>query len=153
MAFELISFFSCCHVKYLNARIFICNKNKLVTFVKDCTIRRWKSTVKLSRFFDHSDIPNFIDTITITWDNQVSSLVEFYWVNSIVVAIKCLDTKICPDIPQRDCFISWTRDKHAGVRLPIYWIYWIYMASERESTCFCLYHVPKLNWMIHWARN
>jgi hypothetical protein len=153
VAFKLICFFSSCHVKYLDTCVFICYKNKFIAFVKYCTIWRWKSTVKLTRFFDHSDVPNFIDTITVTWDNQISPLVKLDGINSIIVAIECLHTQIGSDIPQWDCFISWTRYKHAGIRLPVNWVYWIYMASESKSTCFCLYHVPKLNWMVHWAWN
>ena len=153
MTFKLICFFSSCHIEYFDCSIFIGDQNKLITFIEDCTVWWWESTVELTGFFYHSDIPNFVYSITVTWYNQVSSLIEFHRVNSVIVTVKCLNTKICPNIPEWNCFITGPRHKHAWIWLPINRVNWVNMTSKCESTCFCLYHIPKLDRMIHWTWN
>ena len=60
----------------------------------------------MAGFFYHSDIPNFVDTIGVTGDNHVTTVVEFNGVHGVVMAVEGLHAQVCSNIPKRHSFVS-----------------------------------------------
>lgn len=69
------------------------------------------------------------------------------------MAVECLHAKVGPDVPKWNGLIACTGNKHAGVWLPLHRVYRVNMPSESETALFWDCKIPKLNWVIHGARD
>jgi len=134
VTFEFSFGFARLDVEYLYGSIFVTNYNFCSAFVKDSTIGGAKATVELLLLFNHSDVPDFVDSIAITRYNMFSISTELYSVDSIIMSVEGLDTKVGSNIPQRNSFITSSGNKHGGVRAPLDGVYTINVTSEGEST-------------------
>ena len=135
MTFKFSFGFASLNVEYLYSSIFVTDNDFSSTFVKDGAIGRAETTVELLLLLDHSDIPDFVDTIAISRDNIFSISTELYSVDGIIMSVEGLDTKVGSNIPQRNGFITSSGNKHGGVWAPLDGVYTINVTSEGESTC------------------
>jgi len=153
MALQLAVFLIGLEIEHSYLSVFVGNDNILVALVKHCAIGGTKTRVELAGFFNHTDVPNLINTITVTWNDHISPLVEFDRVNSIVMSIERLDAQIGSDIPKGHSLVTCSWDEHARVWLPLDRVYWVNMTSEGKPALFWICEVPQFDWMVHWARD
>ena len=118
--FQLVLLFSRQHVEDLDRCVRSRHENVLITFVEDRAVRGAEANIDLARFFDHPDVPNFVDTVGVSRNDHVAPQVELYSVDGVVVAVEGLDAEIGPDVPERHGLVASSGDEHAGVRLPLY---------------------------------
>ena len=88
------------HVEHLDGRVLVSNDNIFVTFIKDGAVGAGETRVKLAGFFDHSDVPYFIDSVAVSGHNHVSAKIELHSIDRVVMAVECLHAKVGPDIPK-----------------------------------------------------
>ena len=106
------------------------------------------SGVECFFFFDHSDVPNFGNSVWVASCYFVSLEVEstiIYW---IVVSIEGLDTETCFHVPERNCFVGTGSCYYIGIRLEMDSINRVNVASEGMST-FSNIHIENLSQMVH----
>ena len=151
-------------IEYFDATVFTSNVHKAAALVENSTVSRGEATVELHFLFNHTNIPDFSDSITVRRNNAVTlkilqisfekntySDVELDWVNSILVSIESLHALAGTDIPHADGLVAWSRGKYLCIRLPGNGVYGVNVATVSESR---LVHVqiPHLNRMVHRAR-
>ena len=112
MALELSFLLLRLEVEHFDCAIFVGNYDKLVALVEYGAVGRAEPGVKLTLLLDHSDIPDLVDTITVSTDNHITPQVELSRVHCVVMTIECLHAEIGPDIPQADGLIAGTGDEH-----------------------------------------
>ena len=71
-SFKFSFFFLCLHIEYFDAAIFTSNIHETAALVENSTVSRGEATVKLHFLFNHANVPDFSDSITVRGNNAVA---------------------------------------------------------------------------------